>query len=209
MKNVRFPRWRGIQLALLGLGFLLGGCTPETPLESTSSADPLLDKYEGLSALDSKTCTGEFPFLPEITVLDASDYEGFDLALKIMGDPMGLPGNCNCQQKIISLEFTMEIPEVIEAGFLATWAPYQPYEPIYETPGGFGDQFKVPKGYNQQFQIVNPVDPGPFELTYDAAMGNILLLDLVQPLPSGLDANAVIQQAGGICIIDNIDNPNG
>lgn len=182
------------------------------------SADHLINEdFDGKPALlkgqDKGTpyseCEGEYPYEPNLTALPLANYPGYDLAVLVTGYPDNVPVDCQCSETTVCLQLGLAIPNVLRVGIADSQFAGQGIEALYQNPGGFTSKYLSPIGLNENPVLQNPVNLGPFSLCFDTANGDILLFDFMGNSLEDFSLEAVIDNAGGICIIDNIDNPNG
>ena len=212
MKNSN--AWRPTALAALGCCLLtlllFPSCTTEHPSADLQQAPQVWSDKDAGPHAPRGDCEGEISFFPTLTAVSVSDYPGYDLALHVSGGGYSeLPSGCECSSSVICLDLLLNIPDVLLVGVAETGSPSKMVDVVYENPIGFSPEYLHPVGHNELPEILDPVNPQPFSLCIEELSGDLLLFDFVGTLPNGTEASAIVNTAGGICIVDNIDNPNG
>ena len=193
-------------LALL----LFPSCTAEHPSADLQEAPQVWSDKDPVQHVPKGDCEGEIPFFPTLTVMSVDGYPGYDLALHVSGSALSeLPPGCQCSSTVICLDLLLDIPDVLLVGVAEVGNPSKDVDVVYENPIGFSPDYLKPLGHNDMPENLTPVNPQPFSLCVEELSGNLLLFDFVGTLPNGTDLSAIVNTAGGICIVDNIDNPNG
>lgn len=165
------------------------------------------DNEEG--SIPTSDCEGEVAYFPNLTVVPVNNYPGFDFALHISGGGPVLPSGCDCASSVICLDLLLDFPDVLSVGVTDLNGSGKGVDLVYETPWGYTKDYRAPKGLNSMPKNMHPAFPEPFSLCIEELNGDLLLFDFVGTLPSGTELEAIVNTAGGICIVDNIDNPHG
>ena len=201
MKFLNVPVWALLVLSLVA-------CEPLHSLEEARPMDPALAKDNPLEPIKG-FCEGSIPFLPTVVLHNPADFPGYDLVLEVGGAAEGVPPNCTCASTEIYLEMLLDVTQVQGLGLGSSNNPYGPVDVVFQNPGGFGSKYEAPNGLNAQLGPLDPVNPDLFQVAFLLSQGDLVLFDLDAPLPDNVSLSQVLDTAGGICIIDNIDNPNG
>lgn len=205
--------WKSLAFAglLFSLLFLLltsTSCSTENISADMEEAPFVLPKFIPGDD-EGGDCSGEIAYYPTLTQVSPADFPGYDLAFLVSGGPADLPETCECAQTIICMELVLNYPDILEVGIASSFDKYNSLEIVYENPYGFKEKFREPKGLNKRPEIYQPVNPQPFSLCVENENWNLILFDFLGGIPTGMNPAAVVNTAGGICIVDNIDNPEG
>lgn len=190
---------------LAALLFLFPSCSRIDPVAELDPVGPALELI-GPEEGSKGDCFGEIQFTPSIVVLPDAQFPTHDLAVIITGEAEGVPKGCMCSRSVICVDLVINAQDVLGVGITASLEGGKDIVSVYENPYGYFGDFKIPKGHNSNYDLANPE---PFNLCVDVEDGDILVFDFIGGLPNGIDPASIISTAGGICIVDNIDNPQG
>lgn len=190
---------------LAALLFFFPSCSRMDPVAELDPVGPAME-LSGPEEGSKGDCFGEIQFTPSFVVLPQNQFPTHDLAIFVTGGAEGVPKNCMCSRTVICVDLSINVQDVLGVGITASLEGGKKIVSVYENPYGYFGEFKVPKGLNSNYDLANPV---PFNLCVDVVDGDILVFDFIGGLPTGIDPASIISTAGGICIVDNIDNPQG
>lgn len=201
---MRFFFLKALFSCLVTSTFFLTGCNSTDSIHSIQEPEVLLDRGpEG-------DCSGEVPFTPNFSVVSADDYPGFDLALQVSGNSPALPPGCTCGTTTYTFDLDMNYIFVQEVGIASSGDNQMNVDLIYEDQDGFALEFRAPDGYNTNPEPIGNQEDNLFTVCFEATDGDIILFDFYGGTPGGPESTSVIDNVGGICIVDNIgksENP--
>ncbi len=190
---------------LVTITFSLTGC---------SSADPIQDLKDPSIALDGKggpegDCSGEIPFTPIFTQIPVDGYPGFDLALEVSGNAPAVPPGCTCGTTTYTFYLDLDCMFVLEVGVASSLDPSMNVDLVYEDLAGFAMKYRAPTGWNDVPDPVGNPGDNPFSVCISATDGDVILFDFYGGNPGGPSSSSVVDNVGGICIVDNIGKSTG
>lgn len=190
-------------LALLFLTMV--GCTQPEEISEMWENHPPPQAYVPADD-EPNPCTGYLSIPAVYTILEAADYPGYDLAVAVsFSSPPEPPQGCMCSKTTfcITLSFPQEM--VTRAGRSQLSDPEHRVSSIAKNGVGGYIRHEDPRvnypGTSTGGSIVRHSlcsSNGPY----------VILFNFPHGLPSGYDISNVVQSASGICIIDNIPDPN-
>jgi len=183
LMNDRFKLRTTVFLACLVL-FCLPACLP---LEEEAPGETWLQEDAG----GELPCTGSVNFGGSATEVSVAEYPGFDLAFALNWDAYEYPPHCSCGNMTLSFDlmFTLAHFDLI----VSTSGPGDPQSPIFNSDPGEPGDFKT--------------ETSSFTLPPEG--GNIVLVKFNPAAPfMGVTVEHLVTSVGGICILDNIPDPN-
>ena len=184
----------------------MSGCSRPDQIKDLDELNIAMDKGDDGKFSD---CSGEIPFTPTISPVSVTDYPGFDLALLVTGTAPDLPPGCGCATTTYTFNLALDYMFVQEVGVAYSGDQTMNVDGVYEDQSGFALEFRAPDGWNSDIDPNNNMGDNSFSVCIEAADGDIILFDFYGGTPGGPGSTSVIDNVGGICIVDNIGKENG
>lgn len=183
--------------------FFLTSCNPFDPVQDEESPEIAFDGRG-----PNSDCGGQLPFTPTYNIVSVDDYPGYDFALQVSGTSPEVPPGCTCGTTTYSIDLNVDYMFIHEVGLASSEDNSMDVDIVYEDETGFALEFRAPDGYNTEPDPLGGQGNNPYSVVIDAADGDILLFDFYGGT-GGPNYNSSIDNAGGICIVDNIAKGNG
>lgn len=193
---------RFLDFKMAGFGFILAlflttACNGIDPIEEVSESGFALKEGGGAEG----PCSGEIAFTPSFTLVSVSGYPGYDFALQITGTAPEVPQGCTCGVTTYTVNLNLDYYYVKAVALASSADQANNVEVVYEDEEGFLLKFRAPQGWNSVPEQVDGQGSSAFSVCVDSQDGDIILFDFY----GGALSPNLIDNVGGICIIDNID----
>lgn len=192
-------------LSALSLSLLLvfcSSCAKEDLLDDSQQSRPELQAAEGSGEEDSDPCDGLISYELGYTILPAAGFPGYDLAVFASSAlPETLGEDCECVERKFCITFDFPIVAVDDAAFTKQVQSQSPIVLVQKDGLGGYVNHNDPRGRA----------PGSTEHVICGTQEEdlIFLFDLDYAFPPGFDIMDAITDVEGICIVDNVADPNG
>lgn len=192
------------------------GCQQESVLNQDESTQPSLQGIGIIGQEPDNPCTG-MEFLPTTyTILSAgpgTNYPDYDLAVQVhaSNSTLSMGEDCECAYRQLCVVLNFPQSQVEEAAITQKSDPYS--QRIILRSDNNGSYL----GYNDLVPLVPPGSSqttpgtyvsGPPEHSLCITQGNVVLFSFPAGFPPGYDAFNSVNYVTGICIIDNLPDPN-